>query len=352
MRQRVTRTLWWLPAVLLAGCPAAPQATAERFSGIIGGEETTEWPEVVAPILAEGTILCTGSLIAPDVVLTAAHCGETGVPGDLVYFGSSLFEEGDLVEITSIEIHPDYDGEDPRHDLAILFLDEETDVTPVRLDTRAVDSSWTGTTLHAVGFGNADSYTGKTGGIKRETDVDVSSVDTYILYHETPGQNTCSGDSGGPLFAEDDEGWAQVAVASFVYPIDTYEDYCSGGGGNVRLDKHLAWIEEIVELGLVLEDDDDGDDDDTTTGSYLEDDDSAGCAASVLPGRRAVAWVWPAFLLGMVLRRWLSRVGQARRPGAGDRRRPRTDPGTRPCRRPAPGSAASRRRPDAPSPRR
>ncbi len=305
MKQRVTRALWWIPAVLLAGCPAAPQTTAERFAGIVGGEETTEWPEVVALILAEGSILCTGSVIAPDVVLTAAHCGEMGVLGDLVFFGSSLFEEGALIEIASIEIHPDYDGEDPRHDLSILFLAEETDVIPVRLDTRSVDSSWTGTVLHAVGFGNADGYSGKTGGIKRETDVDVSGVDTYILYHETPGQNTCSGDSGGPLFAEDDQGWVQTAVASFVYPIDTYEDYCSGGGGDVRLDKHLEWIDEIVELGIVVQDDD-GDDDDDTTVSYLEDDDSSGCAASVVPGHRAGAWVWPVVALVLVLRRSFS----------------------------------------------
>ncbi len=315
----------WLAAVmLLTGCTAGPAPMERQLQGIVGGEETTEWPEVVALILGEGTILCTGTLIAPDVILTAAHCGVVGVPGDVAYFGSSIFEEGEVVEIAAIENHPDYDEENPRHDLAIAFLAEESAVEPAQIDTRSLDSTWTGTTMHAVGFGNEDSYTGETGGIKRETDVDISGVDTYILYHETPGQNTCSGDSGGPLFVEaqgegddddsagegDDKAWTQVAVASFVYPIDTYEDYCSGGGGDVRLDKHLEWIEEVVELGLVL--DEEEEDDDTEEVSYLEDDDSAGCAASVAPRRRPVGWLVAALLgLGLVGRS-LSRASWTR----------------------------------------
>ena len=304
-------------AMVFTGCTAGPTPLETQLQGIVGGEETTEWPEVVALVLGEGTILCTGTLIAPDVVLTAAHCGILGVPGDVAYFGSSIFEAGGVVEILAIENHPDYDEENPRHDLAIAFLAEESEVEPAVIDTRSVNSSWTGTTMHAVGFGNADSYMGETGGIKRETDVDISGVDTYILYHETPGQNTCSGDSGGPLFVKEEQegdddaeegaaGWVQVAVAAFVYPLDTYEDYCSGGGGDVRLDKHLEWIEEVVELGLVLEEDEG--DDDTGQVSYLEDDDSAGCAASVAPGRRPVGWLIAALLTLGWARRSFSRA--------------------------------------------
>jgi secreted trypsin-like serine protease len=323
---------WWVAAVLLTGCTAGSAPTQRQLQGIVGGEETTEWPEVVALILGEGTILCTGTLIAPDVILTAAHCGVVGVPGDVAYFGSSIFEEGEVVEIAAIENHPDYDEENPRHDLAIAFLAEESDVVPAQIDTRSLDSTWTGTTMHAVGFGNEDSYTGETGGIKRETDVDISGVDTHILYHETPGQNTCSGDSGGPLFVEEGEGWVQVAVASFVYPIDTHEDYCSGGGGDVRLDTHLEWIEEVVELGLVLQEEDE--DDDTDEVSYLEDDDSVGCAASVAPRRRPVGWLAAVLLALGLVGRSISRASWTRRSVGGVRRGPRSGPGTRPCRRP------------------
>ena len=297
---RATQGLW-IVAVLSTGCGGGSATTRAEHQGIIGGEETTEWPAVVALLLADSTILCSGTLIDPSVVLTAAHCGTQAGPGDLVYFGSSVFAAGELLEVDSVEVHPDYDGEDPRHDLAILFLTEESDVTPVSLALEGVDSSWTGTVMHAVGFGNADSYAGETGGIKREVDVDISGVDSFILYHETPGQNTCSGDSGGPLFVEDGDGWSQVAVASFVYPLETYEDYCSGGGGDVRLDKHLEWLDEVVELGLEIDTGDD--DDDTGEGSYLEDDEG-GCGAS-FTGRRTSSPCALLFLLGLL---WVKRA--------------------------------------------
>jgi trypsin len=274
--------------LLWVGCvhDADPRRVAEY--GIVGGEETADWPEVVAYIFAAGTGLCTGTVIAPNAVLTAAHCAQQAGDGDVVFIGPSVFEVGDVTDVEQVFVHPDYDPTTAYADVAVLMLVDDVDVEPVQLNADAMhDSTWRGTMLHAVGYGNADSYTGLTMGIKRETDVEVVDVGYELLYHETTGQNTCSGDSGGPLFGEVDGGWIQVAVASFVYPADTYEDYCSGGGGDVRVDTHLAWIHEQLgwEPPETDDDDDDDDDDGPAEGtSYLEDDERNGCASS-LAGR-------------------------------------------------------------------
>jgi len=297
-----------LAGMVGAGCVGSLDPRSVEL-GIVGGEETEGWPEVVAYIFAGGTGLCTGTLIAPDAVLTAAHCAEQAGPGDLVFFGPSVFEVGDTVDVAEALVHPDYDPTTAYADVAVLRLDDESGVTPVILNADAMyDSAWRGEMLHAVGYGNADSYTGLTMGIKRETDVEIVDVGSELLYHETAGQNTCSGDSGGPLFADEDGAWVQVAVASFVYPADTYEDYCSGGGGDVRVDAHLAWIHE--QLGWEPPETDDDDDDDTGAPegtTYLEDEERNGCAGSLAGRGRGGDMLACLALMAAILGRWRAR---------------------------------------------
>ena len=280
----LTTTLW------LVGCIAEPAPLDSTQASIVGGEETSDWPAVVAYITAGGTGLCTGSVIAPKTVLTAAHCGVMAAEGDVVFAGSSIFAAGIDVAVSEVHIHPDYDDLDPAHDLAVLQLMGTLDVTPVELNVEVVDDTWRGMTLHIVGYGNDDLYDGETAGIKREADVELADVQGHLIYHESPETNTCSGDSGGPILAQLDGDWLQIGVASFVYPFDLDEDYCSGGGGDVRVDSHLEWLAGFVDVDVPGDDDTDEGGDPSET-SYLEEDDSGGCAASTGPTRGPAALV-------------------------------------------------------------
>ena len=68
----------WGPALaLVVGCGGSPlERVGSGSSAIVGGEEDPGDPAVVAIYAASsaGSALCTGEVIAPRVVLTAAHC--------------------------------------------------------------------------------------------------------------------------------------------------------------------------------------------------------------------------------------------------------------------------------------
>lgn len=302
-----------------------PGEVEVRGYGVVGGEVTTEWPEVVAYLIGGGDGgLCSGTLIGPRAVLTAAHCAVHDLPGDRIFLGPSLFEPGQLVDVEEAIPHDGYQPDSGRLDHAILLLANEVDETPVVLNTEGVDQDWIGTTMRVVGYGNEDEYSGSTAGIKRETDVTIGFVDGPLIYHETPGHNTCSGDSGGPLFVDRGNGWIQVAVTSFVYPLDPDDDACDGGGGENRVDTVLPWIAETADLDIDIpdhgDDDDDngGGDDDEPEESFLgETDNRGGCATSVA-GRGSPPAAVAGISLGLGL--WLSLRRRAPwRPAAGSR---------------------------------
>ncbi len=328
-------------ASLVFGCEPGGVGTSRAGGyGIVGGEATTDWPAVVAYLLGGGEGgLCSGTLIAPRVVLTAGHCGDGAQPGDQVFIGSSLFEPGTYVDVDEVIVHEGYNPSTGVRDLALVILEDDAGVEPIELNVEEVDDDWIGASLHVVGFGNEDVYAGTTAGIKRETDVDLVWVDGHLIYHETPGHNTCSGDSGGPVLVELFGRWVLVAVTSFVYPIEPDDDACDGGGGENRVDLSLAWIAENAEVDVEVPPDDDDEGDDDGDSFMTEYDDQRGCAAAyagVSPGPRA----WTGLLLGWAI---LLSISRRRRgpcpPGAwaprprDPRRRPRgSDPRTRPCR--------------------
>lgn len=211
-------------AFVVAGCAAdsadaegeEPDATASSADAILGGGVETGWPAVGQLRFASGNF-GSGALIAPTVVLTAAHVAG-GKPTHF-YYGTPpagkapTFENLRSAAVAEIIIHPCYAK--PKSagcpgdaiDLAIVHLAEPiTDVQPLRVVEWPLEYFWgtlspyEGDSCTAIGFGAHLSADKKvTFGTRRSARSTVKSVDATELVTVRGTGIATSGDSGGPL---------------------------------------------------------------------------------------------------------------------------------------------------------
>jgi hypothetical protein len=208
-------------------------------SDIVGGTKSTAAQDGAVLIIkpdpdGQGFESCTGSLIAPNLVLTARHCvadpdestnaecvgyGPTTDPGNM-----ELYVGRDLSPLDTENLQPDAVGINitvPKtmnmcgFDVALIQLDSDltqagATVTPLRF-TPLADNEPTIAVGYGVGGGDND----RPGRMQRQTTV-LGVGPKSITYQTTgggapipynipqgdiaTGESTCYGDSGGPLF--------------------------------------------------------------------------------------------------------------------------------------------------------
>lgn len=247
-----TRSRWLTMtlAALVSGCsttpvdPALDRSAAAIVGGVPDGDGGADAgldpvaDAVVAIILDDGH-LCSGTLIAPDVVLTARHCvsntssltalcevdGPSAAgarftgdkpPGALrVYLGRSVDARRAPAALGTRLIHT-ADESPCNADLALLVLDRR--VSGARpLPVRRYGPALAGESLRAVGYGRTES--GAIGERRRRDGVAVLAVGPGVSDSHTAlgpreleaTQSFCDGDSGGPALSR---AGAVVAVAS------------------------------------------------------------------------------------------------------------------------------------------
>lgn len=235
------RSLVRLPLALVRALPsivvAAGAAHAEPVPRIIGGRPEARIPAIGA-LLKEGADFCTGTAIAPNVVLTAAHCfeGIWSADGIEFFMGRDVRDlaSGRRIRVRELHPHPSYDPWTYDHDIAVAVLESDVDVEPV--PARLAPLPWiVGDQAVWVGYGVTDPD-GSDSGVKRSVQMPISAVDDLFVVNEAAGKNTCFGDSGGPALMDLGAGLEVIAVTSYG------DSACLEDGYNSRSDVHADWI--------------------------------------------------------------------------------------------------------------
>lgn len=184
------------------GFGAAAQNTG--LARLTDRDDLLGW-EAVGRLDLAGSGFCTGTLIAPDLVLTAAHCtyhpqtSEAVRPADLL-FRAGLRDGTSIAErtVSQIAAHPgfnprtDLNGENIRHDVALLRLAEpivSTDADPFILHSGSAPS--TAVSVTSYGQGRAEA-------LSRQRSCKIVGEHNDLMVFDC---NVTFGSSGAPVFA-------------------------------------------------------------------------------------------------------------------------------------------------------
>ena len=216
---------------------------AAPANAIVGGHDAPagSYP-YVAHVLIDGQFQCTGTLVTPTHVVTAAHCGSLvpggvanvpiGQPGQAITVTvgahrtpkSGTATDGEVHTAKSVAVNPGWAGlGSVSHDVSVIELDTASAKTPVKIANAAERSLWSAGTMATIaGYGVTKSG-GSQPAVLQEAQVPIVADDVAAAAYPYTvpgvdqvfggfenqtqvgagfpqgGVDTCQGDSGGPL---------------------------------------------------------------------------------------------------------------------------------------------------------
>ena len=238
---------------------AIPPTPTPTPDSIVGGEETRDFPDCAA-LGNDQVFFCSGTLIAPTVVVSARHCATDAGLGEptrvfLQGYDVARPDTGETMGVKRLFTHP-------RADLLLLVLERPSTVRPRPIAQGHLVAA---TEATLVGFGTVD-FNGRRGyGVKRRVDgIPIASLqceedESRIRYgcqpwemvagHRGLSRDTCKGDSGGPLYIQGPTGEYYLLGATS-RGVRGGRRPCGDGGIYVRVDQFIAWIEEKTGVRL------------------------------------------------------------------------------------------------------
>ena len=243
-----------LMAVIATAAFAVPAGTASAITQGQADEGRHPWVGALVsydPETGEKYLICSGTLIDPNVFLTAAHC-LLDEPSDLYVSFDSFVGAPDVGPDVTLYHgqavgHPEFVDETApgdTHDIAVVVLDKAVKgVKTATLPKSNTLSKLVRTGIAArtgwgvVGYGREghteeDGFFG--GGSRRFAFSAFGSLQSFklLLDQKAPKGGTCRGDSGGPVFL----GKTRIVVGI----VSDGDAYCQEDSVNYRVDTRSA----------------------------------------------------------------------------------------------------------------
>ena len=206
----------------------------------------------VVTIVGSHGNFCTGSLIAPALVLTVAHCVQPGAEYKIVEYDANRTPQ--LKDVKRVAIHPAFQMRDmlahrATADVALLQLEiPAKGKTPAQLGAPVQPIS-SGAKFTIAGIGVTVRGDGKSGGVIRAAQLIATGKPGSLQIRlvdpagggARDGLGACTGDSGGPVFEDQQGGYVIIGVISWSTGPNG-SGGCGGLTGVTPLTLYRDWI--------------------------------------------------------------------------------------------------------------
>ena len=230
MLRVATRALLAALLLTLALVPSAVGSPPQATSSIVGGRDAdiADWPSIAFLVAfwntdsdpeLEAAATCTGTVIAPEWVISAAHCAfrpdDQPIEALATMTGvSDVNQDGEIIFADGLVVHPAWDPGFLVGDALLIHLESASGAPPQAVAHPDGEYSSPPGVFNAAGWGLTDEQGTMETAVLKEAWLEIHDDDfcddfaTHIESQTCAGTlNTagaCKGDSGGPLLVFDD----------------------------------------------------------------------------------------------------------------------------------------------------